>query len=271
MDYLRLWRLNNLSQTFKMMMKESERKKNSRIILALDVTAENPEKILSKSMLLLERTHEYICALKVNHHLVLPLGLFNGVKKILNKAKDLELPTIMDCKVNDVGSTNRIIAENYFKAGFDALIANPFIGWEDGLQPIFEIAWKMKRGIILLAYMSHKAAWEGYGQSVYDLLSGKIRPQYIIFAEKALQWGADGVIVGATYPEKIREIYAVLKDRVPIYSPGIGAQGGDIGEALSAGSHYLVVGRSIIEAEDPSEAARNLRDLANKFVWFKRG
>lgn len=270
MDSLCLWRLNDLSQTFKLMMEESERKKDSKIILALDVTAENPEKILSKSMFILERTYEYVCALKINHHLVLPLGLFDGVKKILNRARDLGLPTIMDCKANDVGSTNRIIAENYFRAGFDALIANPFIGWEDGLQPIFEIAREMKRGVILLAYMSHKAAWEGYGQSVYDSLSGKIRPQYIIFAEKALQWGADGVIVGATYPEKIREIYAVLKDKVPIYSPGIGVQGGDIGEALLSGSHYLIVGRSIIEAKNPSEAARKIRDLANNFVRLKR-
>jgi len=257
-----------LSQAFKLMMKESERKKNSRIILALDVVAEDPEKIFSRSMFILECVHEYICALKINHHLILPLGLFNGVKKILDKTKDLDLPTIVDCKVNDIGDTNRIIAENYFKAGFDSLIANPFVGWEDGLQPIFDLARKMGRGVILLAYMSHKAAWEGYGQEVYDSSSGKIKPQYIIFAEKALSWGADGVIVGATYPEKIREIYAVLGSKVPIYSPGIGVQGGNICEALSAGSHYLIIGRSIVESEDPSRAARSIRDLVNNFVTY---
>jgi orotidine-5'-phosphate decarboxylase len=43
----------------------------------------------------------------------------------------------MDCKVNDIGSTNQVIAE-YYTAGFDALIANPFVGWEEGLELIFD-------------------------------------------------------------------------------------------------------------------------------------
>lgn len=247
-------------------MKKSERKKESRIVLALDVVAEDSGKIFEKSMWILEEVHRYICALKINHHLILPLGLFDGVRKVLNRAHELGLPTIMDCKANDVGHTNRVIAENYFKAGFDALIANPFVGWEEGLKPIFEVAEEMDRGVILLAYMSHKSAWEGYGQSVLDPSTGKIRPQYLIFAERALMWGADGVIVGATHPEKIREIHTALRGAIPIYSPGIGVQGGRIREALSAGAHYLIIGRSIINAEKPSEAAKKFRDLANYFV-----
>lgn len=252
--------------SFKALMEASERRKGSRVVLALDVVAETPEKILSRSMSILERVHEYICAVKINHHLILPLALFNGVKKIIERAERLNLPTIADCKANDIGSTNRIIAENYFSAGFDALIANPFVGWEDGLQPVFEVAEKRGRGVILLVYMSHRAAWEGYGQKVYDPISGRVKPQYIIFAEKALLWGADGVIVGATYPEKIREVYAVMKGSIPIYSPGVGVQGGDIAAAISAGSRYLIVGRSIIEAEDPAKAAENIRDLANESI-----
>lgn len=251
---------------FKSLLEDIERKKNSRIILALDVVAESREKIFSKSMRILDEVHECICALKINHHLVLPLGLFNGVRRILDKAKDLGLPVIMDCKANDVGSTNRIIAENYFKAGFDALIANPFVGWEDGLQPIFEVAEKMGRGVILLVYMSHKAAWEGYGQKIYDENTGIIKPQYIIFAEKALAWRADGVIVGATYPEKISEVYAILGKSIPIYSPGVGVQGGDLERAILAGARYLIVGRSIVEDEEPAEAARRLRDASNKII-----
>ncbi|MEM1507317.1 MAG: orotidine 5'-phosphate decarboxylase [Candidatus Bathyarchaeia archaeon] len=251
---------------FKSLLEEAERKKSSRIVLALDVVAESREKLFSKSMQILDEVYEYICALKINHHLVLPLGLFDGVKRILDKAKDLGLPAIIDCKANDVGSTNRVIAENYFEAGFDALIANPFVGWEDGLQPIFEVAEKMERGIILLVYMSHKAAWEGYGQKVYDENTGTIKPQYIIFAEKALAWKADGAVVGATYPEKISEVYAILGKSIPIYSPGVGVQGGDLERAILAGAHYLIVGRSIVEAEEPAEAARRFRDSSNKVI-----
>jgi len=250
--------------SFRFRMEESEKRRGSNIVLALDRVPGGCDGLLSKSIEILEETHPYICALKLNRHLVLPLGLFNGVKKLVERAHSLDLPVIMDCKINDIGYTNRVIAENYFKAGFDAVIANPFVGWEEGLQPVFEIARRMDRGVILLVYMSHKAAWEGYGQRVYDPQTGETTPQYMVFAEKALSWNADGAVVGATYPDKIREVHAVLKSKVPIYSPGIGAQGGDIKAAVKAGSRYLIVGRTITLADKPEEAARTVRDAARR-------
>jgi orotidine-5'-phosphate decarboxylase len=168
----------------------------------------------------------------------------------------------MDCKVNDIGSTNQVIAEYYYAAGFDALIANPFIGWEEGLKPIFEVARRLQRGIILLVYMSHKGASEGYGQTIYDAETGQKTPQYVSFAKKALKLEADGAVVGATFPEKIREVHAILEEKTPIYSPGIGAQGGEIKSALKAGTRYLIVGRAITLAENPAESAREIRNLA---------
>jgi len=243
-------------------MEESERKKDSRIVLALDIVPGGSSSLLPESIRVLGEVHPYICALKLNRHLVLPLGLFSGVKKIIGSAHNLGLPVIMDCKINDIGYTNRVIAENYFKAGFDAVIANPFVGWEGGLEPVFEVAREMERGVILLVYMSHKAAWEGYGQEVYNTETGVASPQYVIFAEKALSWKADGAVVGATYPEKITEISQILRDKVPIYSPGVGAQGGNAKAAVAAGSRYLIVGRSITLASNPEEAARTIRDTA---------
>ena len=62
--------------TFKEKIEESSRIRGSNIILALDLTPEEPESLLSKSMRVLEETYRYICALKINRHLVLPLGLF---------------------------------------------------------------------------------------------------------------------------------------------------------------------------------------------------
>ncbi|MEM3615299.1 MAG: hypothetical protein QXX09_01460 [Candidatus Methanomethylicia archaeon] len=50
----------------------------------------------------------------------------------------------------------------------------------------------------------------------------------------------------------------------PIYTPGIGFQGGEIRSCVEAGSTYFIVGRSIFQAEDPVEAAKNFRDLS----WF---
>jgi orotidine-5'-phosphate decarboxylase len=243
-------------------MESSAKKKKSNIILALDLEVDKPQRLLTRSLRILNTTHEHLCAVKLNRQAVLPLGLFNGVQKIVNRAKDLKLPTIMDAKINDIGNTNRAIAEYYYRAGFDAVIASPFVGWNEGLQPVFEVAQKMNRGVIVLVYMSHKGAAEGYGQMVKDAETGRLAPQYKIFAEKALKWKADGAVVGATYPEKIREIHAILKGKVAIYSPGVGAQGGDVETAVKAGADYLIVGRSIVEAEDPAKKAQQIRDAA---------
>ena len=251
--------------SFRIRMAETEKKRESKIVLALDFAFEKPENrknLLSRAEKLLGEVHPYLCAVKFNHHLVLPLGTFDGVHKLLKTARDKGLMTIMDCKVNDIGATNQVIAEYYYAAGFDALIANPFIGWEEGLKPIFDVASKLHRGVILLVYMSHKAAAEGYGQTILDPETGEKMPQYISFAKKALKYGADGAIVGATYPEKIREVHDILGGKVPIYSPGIGVQGGTAQAAVTAGATYLIVGREITLAENPGETAKKIRDLA---------
>ena len=252
---------------FREKMEETAKSKGSNIVLALDFPFEEPknkEKLFSRAKNVLDMVHPYICAVKINHHLVLPLGTFNGVQKIVEKAHDFGLLTIMDCKVNDIGSTNKVIAQYYYAAGFDALIANPFIGWEEGLKPIFDVAQELQRGVILLVYMSHKGATEGYGQTIINTEKRVSIPQYIAFAKKALKWKADGIVVGATFPEKIKEIHETIGEEIPIYSPGIGTQGGKIKAALEAGARYLIVGRTITLAEKPSETAEKIRDQAKK-------
>ena len=242
-------------------MEETVKRKNSRIVLALDFPFEAPEnrtKILAKAQSVLEAVHPYVCAVKINHHLVLPLGTFNGMQQLVEKIHGKGLLAIMDAKVNDIGATNQVIAEYYFAAGFDAIIANPFVGWAEGLKPLFEVSKRLGRGVILLAYMSHKGASEGYGQTIIDAETGEKTLQYVSFARKALKWGADGVVVGATYPQKITEIKQILGENAPIYSPGVGAQGGAAETALKAGASYLIVGREITLAEDPAQAACKL-------------
>ncbi len=245
-------------------MEQTAERTNSNIVLALDLPPDKPKTLFLRAKQILEAVCPHICAVKFNHHLILPLGLFGDVQELLSHAKSRGLPTIMDCKINDIGNTNRTIAQHYLKAGFDAVIANPFVGWEEGMQPVFETAKQMNRGVILLVYMSHKGAWEGYGQKVVDQQTRQTVPQYEVFARKALEWGADGAVVGATYPEKIREVYSILGDKVPIYSPGIGAQGGAVEEAARSGAKYLIVGREITLAENPSKVAESLKVAAQK-------
>ncbi len=249
--------------SFKARIKETANRKDSRIVLALDFPYQPPENranVFARAQSVLDIVHPYVCAVKINHHLILPLGTFDGVQQLVGQVHAKGLLAIMDAKVNDIGATNQVIADYYFAAGFDAIIANPFVGWEEGLKPLFEVSRRLGRGVILLAYMSHKGAHEGYGQTIIDAETGERTSQYVSFAKKALKWGADGVVVGATYPQKIAEIKGILGETVPIYSPGVGEQGGTAETALKAGSSYLIVGREITHAGDPAQAARRLLD-----------
>ena len=247
---------------FKRSIEDAAARHKSPIVIALDLTVMDRENLFKHSLRLIELVSRFACAVKINHQLVLPLGLHDRVAKLVYEAHRHGVPAIMDAKINDIGHTNEFIASEYFSAGFDAVVANPFVGYRDGLEPIFRLAKSQDKGVLLLAHMSHKGASEGYGQEVFDNTTGQRRYQYEVFAEKAVQWGADGVIVGATFPETIARVHSILGQDVPIFSPGVGVQGGSLSSALAAGAKYIIVGRSIYESDDPARSADDLRRSA---------
>ena len=59
---------------------------------------------------------------------------------------------------------------------------------------------------------------------------------------------------------KIAEVKRILGEKVPIYSPGVGTQGGAAETAVKAGANYLIVGREITQAIDPAQMASQLCD-----------
>jgi orotidine-5'-phosphate decarboxylase len=113
-------------------------------------------------------------------------------------------------------------------------------------------AHKADAGVIALVYMSHPEAAEGYGLKV----SGK-KQMYKIFLDRATYAGADGVVVGATQLDILKKVSK--KKKMPIYSPGIGAQGGDLEKAIKSGADYLIIGRSIVESRQPAKVARDIQ------------
>lgn len=178
---------------------------------------------------------------------------------MLRSSQAADLPSIIDDKLGDIDEVNSAITSAYFNLGFDGIIVNPMVGWSGGLEPVFKIARKTGKGVIVLAYMSNPGAATGFGQLVVKTIrGGKPKPQYEIFARKAEEWQAAGVVVGATRPEIVRKVRSYLTNGIDIYSPGIGTQGGKIRTASRAGSTFLIVGRSIAKARDPETVAHSL-------------
>lgn len=226
----------------------------TRTVLALDLEATRPFTLIEQSKRLIREVSDQICAVKINRQLILALGLTDGVDLIVDFAHSLSLPTIMDAKLNDVAHTNAAMTRAYFKCGFDAIIASPIAGWEGGLDSVFELANTAGKSIILLVHMSNPGAEKLYSFTISD---GK--SLFERFAEMAVHWKAHGVVVGATKPDVISRVRHIIGDGVPIYSPGVGAQGGDGRRAIEAGANYIIVGRSIYSSTDPAKAAREIR------------
>ncbi len=230
----------------------------SRIILANDLDNLSIQKLESKTIKNIKTLNKFLCAIKFNFHLILPLGI-KSLSKINRVAHDVGLQTIADIKLNDIGNTNKIATEKLWQAGFDAVIVNPIMGSEN-LQSLIDFAHKDDHGIITLVHMSHPGAKLGYGLTV--LQKKKTLKINELFLEWSCSMKADGIVVGATVPQIIKSCYKKAKGRCEIYSPGVGTQGGDPINAIRSGANYLIVGRTILNAKDPVMEAKKLQELS---------
>ena len=231
---------------FRQRMMDSAARSGSRIVLALDVTGPHGGR-LARAEEVLGATLDGVAAVKVNQQLLLPFGL-KGVGGIVQKCRTGGVPLIADLKMNDIESTNLDAVDSLLAYGFDAVIANPFVGKEEGLGRVIERMHAKGGGVILLVYMSHGGAKEGYALEVQGGT-----PLYTVFAQRARDWGADGVVVSAKSPEIIAEARKILGKDCLILSPGVGAQGG-AKRGAAPGADFVIVGRSIVDALDPRKA-----------------
>ncbi len=238
---------------FKTRIKKISRE-NGKIILANDYdnSVSNLESITTKNI---KTLNKYICGLKFNFHLLLPLGSKELIR--INKlAHTYGLQTIADIKLNDIGNTNKVTTEHLWSCGFDAVIVNPIMGLEN-LKKLTISAHRKKKGIISLCHMSAPEARFSYEIQVKS--QNREKKLYEIFLDWALTQKVDGIICGATFPKIIKYCRTKAKNKLNIYSPGVGTQGGTVQETLDAGSDFLIVGRTILNSKNPSEMAHNLQ------------
>jgi orotidine-5'-phosphate decarboxylase len=187
------------------------------------------------------------------------------------------VPVILDAKRGDIGSTAQHYASEAFdRYGADAVTVNPYLG-RDSVQPFLDRA---DKGVIVLCRTSNPGARDLQDLIVPDGIGGG-RPLYRHVAQLvAREWNANGncaLVVGATYPDELREVREIVGD-MTILVPGVGAQGGDVAAVLRNGRNAQGAGliisssRAILYAsggEDFAQAARReaqkLRDEINRW------
>ena len=227
-------------------------KSNGKVILANDYDS-SEKNLQNKTIQNIKKLNPYLCGLKLNFHLLLPLSA-KEIIKINKTAHDYGLQTIADIKLNDIGNTNRVTTEHLWNLGFDAVIANPIMGL-DNLKNLVKSSHKQQKGVITLCHMSAPEAKLSYDM---EIKMGKKQQLYQLFLNWALTAKVDGIVVGATFPKIIQYCSKQAGKNLSIFSPGVGTQGGNAEEVISSGTNYLIVGRTILNAKNPVDVAKKL-------------
>lgn len=207
-------------------------KQKNRLILALDVTNEE------KALKIAESVGVVVDAIKIGYPLVLSCGM-DMVSKIAQHSH-----VICDFKVADIPNTNRLIVERIMEKGAQGVIVHGFMG-RDSIEACVKAAGG--GDVFVVVEMSHPG-----GAEFFQPLTDK-------FAQMAKELKATGVIAPATRPERIKHIRNLVGN-LKILSPGVGAQGGSASAAIRAGADYIIVGRSIYNAENPKAVAKKIAD-----------
>ncbi len=229
-------------------------KTNGKVILANDYDA-SVEHLQKKTIQNIKQLHPYLCGIKLNFHLLLPLGK-KEILKITQTAHRYGLQAIADIKLNDIGNTNKVTTEHLWDLGFDAVIVNPIMGL-DSLKNLVKSAHRHGKGVVTLCHMSAPEARLSYDMKI--MVNQRRQHLYQLFLDWALDAKADGIIVGATFPDIIRYCSQKSKKRLSIYSPGVGTQGGSATAVISSGTNYLIVGRTILNSDSPVDVAKQLQ------------
>ena len=222
---------------------------------------------------IVDATAEYACAFKPQIAHFAALEAEGALARLIAHihATHPGIPVILDSKRGDIGST----AEHYATEAFDrfaadAVTVNPYLG-RDSVQPFLDRA---DRGVVILCRTSNPGAGD-----LQDLLVDGL-PLYQRVAEKvAREWNGNGncaLVVGATWPEQLREVRTIVGD-VPFLVPGVGAQGGDVeavvtnartadgtGLIVSSSRAILYASSGTDFAEAASHASKMLRDEINR-------
>ena len=227
-----------------------------------------PEGIFEFCREIADATADVVCAFKPQFAYFASQRAEAQLEKLIKHLKDQypHIPVILDSKRGDIGSTaDHYALEAFERYGADAVTVNPYMGF-DTIEPYLK---HQGKGVIVLCRTSNP----GGSDLQFLNISPPGEPLYLHLAKlAATQWngsGQIGLVVGATFPEEISKVRAVVGD-MPLLIPGIGAQGGDIEATVKAGSvpgkpgtgMIINSSRAILYASSGNDFAQAARKVA---------
>ncbi|MFC1571637.1 orotidine-5'-phosphate decarboxylase [Candidatus Margulisiibacteriota bacterium] len=251
---------------------KTSKKNNSLLCVGLDVDLSKiPQAIVSQedpiyifNHEIINATKDLVCAYKPNIAFYERYGTY-GLQSLIKTIELIlanEIPVILDAKRGDIGHSAAAYAESIFKVyKADAVTINPYLG-EDSMAPFVDYK---DKGIFVLCLTSNPGASD-FQAGIFKQVAQKVK--------NLNRHNNCGLVVGATKPEELKNIRSLVGD-MPILIPGIGAQQGNLESTVKfgvdkAGNRAIInSSRGIIYAENPKEAAKNLRDEINRYRWAK--
>jgi orotidine-5'-phosphate decarboxylase len=267
--------MNSRSNTFNQQLQSAWASQGSMLCVGFDPDPKRlpasfqgkPEGIFEFCREIADATADLACSFKPQFAYFASQRAEAQLEKLIRHLKDKHphIPVILDSKRGDIGSTaDHYALEAFERYGADAVTVNPYMGF-DTIEPYLKHAGK---GVIVLCRTSNPG-----GSDLQFLNIGSGEPLYLHVAKLAAQkWNSSGqisLVVGATFPEEIAKVRAIVGN-MPLLIPGIGAQGGDIDATIKAGRIPSAPGagmminssRAILYASAGSDFAQAARNVA---------
>lgn len=233
---------------------------------------------------IIDATAPHAAAYKPNAAFFEALGPNLGVatlRKVI-AAIPSSIPTLLDVKRGDIGSTAEAYAEACYDdpngVNADGVTLSPLMGW-DSVAPFISGKYSDK-GAFVLCKTSNPGSNDllaltmSQGQTLFEKIAGLAQ----IWSDKAIaESNMDvnaepprlGLVVGATDADALAKARKACGPNMWILAPGVGAQGGDLDAACRAGLNnkgtgmLIPVSRGISRAKDPAAMAKELKDGIN--------
>lgn len=205
------------------------------------------------------------------------IGGLRALSYLLSLSRDLKIPSILDAKRGDIGTTAEAYARAYlsgtsyngkaftaFEA--DSLTVNPFLGF-DTVKVFLDACAAHGKGIFVLVKTSNPGSKDlqdlttKSGHSVSQTLASWIAEQSKSLMGRCNLSGL-GAVVGATHPKELSELRKAMPNTLFLI-PGMGAQGGTakdvVGGFLSYNQGALInLSRGLLSAFTKKDAPKEI-------------